>query len=264
MNAILVLMAGSVLVWLATILLSSIQMPVLNALHVISAENGQTPTTPDLIFSLAIALIILAVVRRQKIFGIIIAIILAFLTFSGLTLYIGIGLAFSIAIALLLYERLNCSFLSNDLFVFVSVLFGSLPIGISYPIEFVILILITVSVYDVIGVFLTRFIPTLARGAVEGDVPLLLFAPRNSTLWQERPTMKNTAAILGAGDVFLPAIFLSAVTFTYGIPLGVATLAGAVIGSILNLALAAAIRTGIPAIPMLAAGMLAAYFLFRP
>ncbi len=263
LSALFALEAGSVLVWLMAIFLSAVRSPVFGALRVLSQEAARELTSLDLAIGLGIAIVVLALIRRTRIFGIVVAIVLSFLTFSGLSLYVSVGLAFSVAVALLLYERLNCSFLSNNLFVFVSVLFGALPIGIAYPIEFLVVVLIVVSAYDVIGVFLTRFIPTLALGAIVTDVPLLVLAPRTDVSWKERPTIRKASAVLGVGDVFLPALFLSAVTFAHGIPLGLITLAGAIIGGLLNTALAVTIRTGIPAVPLLAAGMTAAYFLFR-
>lgn len=260
-NSILMLMASGMLVWLLIIFLAGMTAPQISeAMRQASGQAAQVGPW-DFLFALAIAFSILYLIRRKHFFGTFVAMILAFLIFGGSAIFLGVEPAFFLAVGLLLYERGHRSFLANNLFILTAVLFGSLPIGLGYSIELIILVLIIISIYDVLGVFATRFIPRLAVSAVERDVPLLLLAPRANIAWKALPRLKDSSAMLGAGDLFLPGIFIAAVAFNQSIPVALAVLAGAVIGGLVNTVLATLIRTGIPAMPMLAVGMIIGYYL---
>ncbi|MBU0646493.1 hypothetical protein KJ611_03400 [Patescibacteria group bacterium] len=260
-NSILMLIASGMLVWLLIILFASLTSPkIIASLQYVSSQSGQI-TLLDFLLSLLIALFILYLVRRRHIFGTLVAMILSFLIFGGAAIYFSVELAFFLAMGLLIYERMYRSFISNNVFILAAVLFGSLPIGLGYSVELIIMVLIIISVYDVLGVFATRFIPRLAATAVEQNVPLLLLAPRAHIAWKAKPNLKDSSAMLGAGDLFLPGIFIAAVSFSHTIPVALAVLAGAIIGGLINTILATVIKTGIPAMPMLAAGMIIGYFL---
>jgi hypothetical protein len=69
--------------------------------------------------------------------------------------------------------------------------------------------------------------------------------------------------MLGAGDLFLPGIFMAAVSFQASPVAALAVFSGAVVGGLMNTFLAVLIRTGIPAMPLLTVGMLWAYYAIR-
>lgn len=217
-NSIFMLMTSGMLVWLLIIFLASLISPTIPAsIQHVTAQSSELGVL-DFLLSLIIALFILYLVRRRHIFGTFVAMILCFLIFGGAAIYLSAELAFFLAVGLLMYERLHRSFVSNNLLILVAVLFGSLPIGLGYSVELIILILVIISVYDVLGVFATRFIPRLAVSAVEQNVPLLLLAPKAHISWRAKPILKDSSAMLGAGDLFLPGIFIAAVAFSHAIP----------------------------------------------
>lgn len=263
LNALLALEASVVGVWLLVIFFTNLQKEFFLNLQASIAQQAGIITIQEIVLSIAVAVLIFFFLYKKHLFGIFISILLGFLGFTGALLYFGPELSFFLAVSLILFERLRHSFLSNNLLVLFGVLFGSIPIGISYRPELLLLILVFFSVYDVLGVFLTKFIPHMARKAVESKAPLLFIAPRSKIKWTAETSIQNSAAILGAGDAFLPAFVLASVTIFYSVPLALILLIGAVIGGILNTLLAMIIRSGIPAMPLITIGMAIAFILGR-
>ena len=248
-----------VLVWLAGIYLCLLFAPLLAQARTALARISESPDAGDLLISFTIAIVIFAFLHKQKYFGLIISVVLAYMIFGGATLFFGETLAFLLAVGLVLYQPGSHSFLSNNLLVSFGVLFGAFPVALEFSMDFVIFILLAFSVYDVVGVFLTNFIPNLAARAVESRIPLLLFAPRPKADWRDEPGAQSVAAMVGAGDLFLPLILLITLTTTQGFPAALIVLLGAVCGWGMNTILSAMIQGGIPAMPMLTVGMLIAY-----
>ncbi len=252
--------ATTVVVWLFGIVLVAWQKP---AIHTLSASSPHVIADPySWIFAFATALTVIIICYQRKWFGNLIAITLGALLISGLLLFVGNLFALIIAIGFVWFERTHRTYLSNNALLLTAILFGTLPIVARLDINTVILALAALSLYDVLGVFASRLIPTLALGAVTSYIPLLLLEPKPNVSWKSAPTLTNTSAIIGSGDIFLPAIMIGVVTFTSGIPSGLITLFGATIGWVLNTLLATIIKTGIPALPLLSAGMIIAYQLF--
>lgn len=260
LKSLFILTSSSLSVWLLTVALSFYLRPVYELLLELPTEN----ISPlNLLLSFLAALIVLVLFRKKHFFGWFISLSLALIIFSGASLFIKPELALILAAGLFLLERYRHSFLTNNIFLLTALLLGSITVGLRFPVNLLIYILFFLSVYDVIGVFLTRFIPRLARQSVETNIPLLLLTPSGKTGWLARPHLKNSAAMLGAGDIFMPAIFLSAVTFSHDLTAAISVFLGAVLGILLDTLLAVYIRTGIPAMPLLALGMIAAYWLAR-
>ena len=94
-------------------------------------------------------------------------------------------------------------------------------------------------------------------------MPLLLAIPKKSTRWTDKPTLKTSITLLGAGDVFLPLIFLTAVSVQIGRPQAFLCLIGAFMGTIANMIFLHKTKNSIPAMPLLAIGMLLVYFLVQ-
>lgn len=262
LNAMITLELWMVGAWLCVIFFTGLKRDLF--LHL--QEIIQSTTTPitwgGLFVSIVLAIAIFLILYKQHLLGNFAAILLGFLGFTGAVLYLGAEISFFLAVCLILYERMHHGFLSNNLLIAFAVVFGSIPIGISYGPEPLILALLFFSIYDIGGVFLTRFIPHLARRSVEYRIPLLLIAPKAHIKWTDRPTLTASASILGAGDLFLPAFFIASVTVFVSVPAALLVLLGALLGAIGNTILASLIRTGIPAIPLMTIGMITAFYLF--
>jgi len=205
-------------------------------------------------------LIVLYLLRNTKAFTIIITVLLALLMLGTVSLLIPYFYALIFVISLTLVVITYPTFAFNNLFVLLAVLAASLPIGLAYSPMILFFLLIFLSIYDVIGVFKTSFIPNLARSAVSQHAPVIIVAPTKLKQWLKRPSMRNIKALLGAGDIFVPLIFLISVIEHHNNPLlGFWVFIGAVIGSLVNILLLARIKKGIPALPLIVAGMFAAY-----
>jgi len=259
--SVLTLELAAVLLWLVAILLTAWRLPLFLEIQRLLALEAAAPAGGEIFLAFVIALIILIFFHKQTFFATIVSILLSYMTFSGALLFMGTEAAFLLAVSILLYQKLSHTFLSNNLLVAAGVLFGAIPIALGFEPVMVVFILAVFSVYDVIGVFLTKFIPTLAHRAVQYELPLIWLAPRAHVSWHAIPSSERVAAMMGAGDVFLPAIFITSVTLAGGVPMGLLVLFGAVIGWTLNNFLSWIVRGGIPAMPLLAVGMIAAYYL---
>lgn len=259
LKGIFLLEALGVVIWLATIWLSALPNPLYDLLQSQAVHAEDENGILQIVAGVVIAVIALVFMKRFDFFGTFVSGLLGFMIFSGLTLFVNPFVAVGFAILMVLFERKERSYTSNNTLLLIAILFGAIPLGATYGIEFLIWIVVVLSIYDIFGVFVTRFIPNLAKQAAERHVPLLLIAPKPDIAWRDEPELKNTAAMLGAGDVFMPAIFISSATINLGIQTALWITLGAVVGILGNTLLAKKIKTGIPAMPMLAIGMLVAY-----
>ena len=261
LEKIFILETLGVLVWLGSVGLSALPNPLFNLLQRQAVQTGDAGNLSQIFIGVIIAILALLLMKRFDFFGTFVSGLLGFMIFSGLTLFVNPFIAAGFAGLLVVFERKERSYTSNNVLLSVAILFGAVPLGAAYGVELLIWVILTLSVYDILGVFVTRFIPNLAKQAAQRDVPLLLIAPRADIDCHDRPTLKNTAAMLGAGDVFMPAIFLSSVTINLGTGIALWVMLGAIAGILANTLFAKIIKTGIPAMPMLAIGMLIAYTL---
>lgn len=261
LNALLTLEACVVGSWLFVILLTGMKRDLFLSLQELIARTATSVTLGELFLSIILALAILLVLVRRHLLGVFTSMLLGFLGFTGAVLFLGAELSFFLSVGLILFERMRRSFLSNNLLILFAVMFGAVPVGISYAPEAILFVLFLFCIYDVAGVFLSSFIPHLARKSIEYRIPLLFVAPRAATTWSESPNTKNSASILGAGDAFLPAFLLSSVTLFASPFVAIAVLLGALLGTLGNTILAMYIKTGIPALPLMTVGMIIAYYL---
>jgi presenilin-like A22 family membrane protease len=259
LKGIFLLEALGVVVWLATIWLSALPNPLYDLLQSQAVRAEDENGVLQIAAGVVIAVIALVFMKRFDFFGTFVSGLLGFMIFSGLALFINPFVSAGFAILLVIFERKEHTYTSNNTLLLIAILFGAVPLGATYGIELLIWIVVGLSIYDIFGVFVTRFIPNLAKQAAERNVPLLLIAPGSDDAWRDEPKLKNTAALLGAGDVFMPAIFISSVTINLGTQTALWVTLGAIIGILGNTLLAKKIKTGIPAMPMLALGMLVAY-----
>lgn len=257
---IMILQALTFITWIVgMIIVSTLPEPVHSGL--VGAPTTVTPTDILIVaIFFLVFLITLYTLRNTKAFTIIITVLLALLLLGTASLLISYFYALLLVISLTLIVITYPTFAFNNLFVFLAVLAASLPIGLAYTPMALFFLLIFLSIYDVIGVFKTSFIPNLARSAVTQHAPVIIMAPAKFKAWFERPSMSNIKALLGAGDIFVPLIFMISVIEHHANPLlGLWVFIGAVIGSLANILLLARIEKGVPALPLIVAGMFAAY-----
>src|SRR3989338_7867305 len=174
LQSILFLEATGILVWLASIVLVSGRQ----AAYFLNREIILYQI-PFFQFSFLIILLTFLILyflsqtlRRQKLSGTLIALVFTFLIF----------------------ERLHRSYFSNNLFLVATVLFAGITFGVQYSAGLLFFVLLLLSIYDVLGVFATDFIPKLAEKTIQHDTPLLLLAPIKNNDWFHYPSLNNSAA----------------------------------------------------------------------
>ncbi|MFW3145922.1 MAG: presenilin family intramembrane aspartyl protease PSH [Thermoplasmatota archaeon] len=86
--------------------------------------------------------------------------------------------------------------------------------GISFPISFMLLLLVLLAVYDAVAVYKTKHMIALADSVVEAKMPILLVFPMK---WSYRyedetnlmdPKRKRQSLFMGLGDVIIPGVFI--------------------------------------------------------
>lgn len=223
---------------------------------------GGADDSSSILFGFLIGLIILYFFRKKTGLGIFVSILLGLMIFSTASVFIPPIVALSISVLFVFVERAYRSFCTSNTLVLMGVLAGALPLAVYYKTDFLIILVVLVSFYDIAGVIFTTFIPTIAKSAADKGIPLLISAPKKGTSWLAKQNLKNTSAIMGAGDLLIPLLFLTAVSTQFNTNFALICLAGALIGNLLNILLLTKIKRGIPAMPLIAAGMLIMYYLF--
>lgn len=229
----------------------------------VQAQSSLLQDAPALLLMVIAALVLMYFLRKKKFVAPVVSVMMGLLVFSSLSVFVGPAVAFCASALLVFVERAYRSFLANDLFVFAGVFAAAASFAASYQTDFLLTLLWIFATYDLIGVFGTRLIPKVAFGAVATGVPLLLCAPKADARWRDTPSLDTTAAVIGAGDLFLPLMFLMSVSAQFGPVRALWCFLGAAIGSYANLHAAKMIKTGIPAMPLLTAGIAVAYFLTK-
>jgi presenilin-like A22 family membrane protease len=253
-----------VAVWLLGILFYHLPLPLSTAaIERSQAEFSLLTDASSTFAAVLLALLLLYLLRKVKAVGLAVAILLGVLIYSALSTFVEPLVAFLVCVMLVYINRAYRSFLANNMLVVLGVFGGAIPFAIFYKVDFILLLLGLFAVYDVFGVLFTKAIPKVAMGAIVQGAPLILLAPKRVARWRDVPSHENAAAVMGAGDLFLPLLFLMAVSVQLGMLRAFVCLLGAAIGSAANLFLLRQSQRGIPAMPFLAAGMAAAYFFLK-
>lgn len=145
----------------------------------------------------------------------------------------------------------------------VIVILASAGIGAVFALSFTestsALLLVFLSLYDGIAVFVTKHMITLAHAMIRSKATFALFIPERvkgftASIAQVRPGAGFM--ILGGGDIVLPMIYLSVIAREH---MGVAIvgMCGALAGQFLNHLFLVQLRRPIPALPMIALGAVA-------
>jgi presenilin-like A22 family membrane protease len=264
-QAMLTLELLSLMTWLLGILFFHLPLPRSSA--AVEASETVQPAflsdAPTILLTVLVALFLLYLLRKVRAVGLVVSILLGFLIYGTLAVFVEPPVAFSLTVMIVYIDRAYRSFVTNNALVLLGVFAAAMPFSLYYETDFLLTLLAIFAVYDIFGVVFTRLIPQVAMGAVRAGAPLLLMIPKMPARWRDRPTPEATAALMGAGDVFLPLLFLTAVSVQFGVPRALLCALGAVVGNACNLIVLSRMKTGIPAMPFLAAGIAVAYLLTR-
>ena len=127
------------------------------------------------------------------------------------------GVLFAMCLVLLSNWKRDNIWIGNLTLVFtISGIGGWL--GASLHVIPALLLLIGLAIYDIIAVFGTKHMVTLAKGA-EGKVPLMLMIP-----------VKDKTLGLGTGDLVMPLVFTVSVLHDYNLTIAVITGLGGLLG----------------------------------
>lgn len=248
-------------VWLAGIFFFYLPLPKSSV--VLSRIAGEhSPFDAFMIlFSVITALAVFYWLRRRRTPAPVVAILFGIIIFNTLAIFIEPLVALTISVLLVYFERVYRSFVSNNLLVILGVFAAGISLAGAYTVNFLLILLGLFVLYDLVGVFWVKAIPKVAKNAVKIGMPLLLLAPKRGVSLFRAPTSETIASMLGAGDLFFPLLFLSAVSIQIGYQAALFSLVGAALGNIGNIFLARKIKGGIPAIPLLVLGLVAGYWI---
>ncbi|MEA3272132.1 MAG: presenilin family intramembrane aspartyl protease [Patescibacteria group bacterium] len=138
----------------------------------------------------------------------------------------------------------------------------SVGIGLVLSVKEVLIILVLLSFYDIIAVFVTKHMVKMFRGLLERGVIMALMIPfdvKDLFLKFKKIKPKDKFMFLGTGDLALPTVFIVAI-----LPYGWLPTIGAVIGSLVGLYITQTIfltgrKRPIPALPPIATGTILGY-----
>jgi len=258
-RGIIILEGLSVLVWLAGIFFFYLPLPRSSvALARISGEQNMYDVF-SLMVSVVLALALFYWLRRKRALAQVVSFLLGIMVYNILAIFIEPLVALTIAILCVYIERAYRSFVTNNFLLVIGIFAAAISFTNYYKVGFLLILLLLFSLYDVVGVFFIKAITKVAKSASKTGLPLILLAPKKNVSWWKVPTPETTASIVGAGDLFIPLVFLTSVSIQSGWVVALCSLVGAILGNVGNLFLARKIKTGIPAIPFLAVGLAAGY-----
>lgn len=142
----------------------------------------------------------------------------------------------------------------------VIVILASAGIGAVFALNFTestsVALLVFLSLYDVVAVFFTKHMITLAHAMIRSQATFALFIPEKIRGFMENVSAVRPGAgfmIFGGGDIVLPMIYLSVIAREH---MGVAIvgMCGALLGQFLNHLFLVQLRRPIPALPLIALG----------
>ena len=131
--------------------------------------------------------------------------------------------------------------------------------AISLAIEYIIILLIALAIYDAISVYKTKHMVKLAETITSSHLPLLMVVPKTSSFSYLRGKFgrERDAVYMGLGDLIIPGVLIAASYMQYGIYGFIATLTGALVGYITLMLLIA--KGPQPGLPYLNGGAILAY-----
>ena len=132
--------------------------------------------------------------------------------------------------------------------------------AISLAIEYIVLLLIALAIYDAISVYRTKHMITLAKTIISSNLPLLLMVPKKLSFSYRKSSIEGEerdAVYVGLGDFIIPGMLVVASYLEMGWLGFIATMCGALLGYAVLMILIA--RGPQPGLPFLNGFALAAY-----
>lgn len=148
---------------------------------------------------------------------------------------------------------------THDIIVILSAAGIGSVFALSFSEYAAIALLLILALYDVIAVFVTKHMITLAHEMIRHKATFALFIPERVRGFIESVSAVRPGAgflILGGGDIVLPIIYLSTVA-RESMAVAVAGVGGALVGQFLNHFFLVQLRKPIPALPLIAFGAMA-------
>ncbi|HLD17998.1 MAG TPA: hypothetical protein VJB99_02895 [Patescibacteria group bacterium] len=264
LKALLILQILAVVVWTAGIVF--FHLPSTFFERSIPSSVASIPAlarlAPEFILVAVGLFFLLSFFRKRRTTALAVSILLGALVLQALSLFLDPWPSFFFAIVLIYLERAYPSFLTRDFLILSAVFAGAIPFAVSFSPLFLLFALGIFSVWDFFLVSIVPNIPGLAVGVLRVGTTLPLFAPKPSFRWWNRPCQESVAASLGAGDVFLPLLFLLSVSVRSGLRPAFVCLVGALVGSGFTLLLTEKRKGNVATLPFLTAGLAAGYVLF--
>lgn len=193
-------------------------------------------------------------------------ILFSFAVFFGVWLVFGAflpeGAAILIAAAVILVRYFYPSPVTQNLAIVLGIAGLSIGIGLALSLKEVLIILVLLSFYDIIAVFITKHMVKMFKGLLEKGVIMALIIPFDlKDLFKnfKKIQMKGKFMFLGTGDLALPAVFIVA-----ALPHGWVPTIGAIVGSLsglyfLQTKFVMARKRPLPALPPIATGTILGY-----
>jgi|GEM_PF-2566452 len=256
---IIVLEIICLVVWLTGIFFFYLPLPKSSVAMSRIAGEANIFDAFSIMVSVVAALAIFYWLRRKRALAPAVSILLGIVIFNTLLVFIEPLVAFTISVLIVFLERAYRSFVTNNLLIIFGIFAAGISFAGSYHVNFLLILLCLFTLYDLVGVFWIKTITKVAKNAAKIGMPLLLVVPKKGSSWFQAPTPDTIASMLGAGDLFIPLLFLSAVSVQAGYQIALASLVGAMLGNIGNIFLARKIKGGIPAVPLLAIGLAVGY-----
>lgn len=251
----------SIFIWLVGIFFFYLPLPKSSAAMARISGEQNLYDVFSLMISVVLALALFYWLRRKRALGQAVAVLLGIMIYNVLAVFVEPPVALTISVSFVYFERAYRSFISNNFLLVAGIFCAAISFTNYYQVNFFLLLLVLFSLYDIVGVFFVKAIVKVAKSASQNGLPLVLLAPKKGVSWWKIPTPDSTASIIGAGDLFIPLIFLTSLSVQFGWAIALCSLAGAVVGNFVNLLLVRKIKTGIPAIPFLAIGLAAGYWI---
>ncbi|WP_297215763.1 presenilin family intramembrane aspartyl protease PSH [Thermoplasma sp.] len=172
-------------------------------------------------FLFSFVIIYLGRKRRLRIFRVIYSIVVAYVIFYVFLILLSIFLynvyvifAASIAIAMIFFYLMlfrNEWYITDSAGFFLSVGISSIW-GITFGVWAAVAFLVAFEIYDYIAVYKTKHMISLARYAVDSDLPMLFVLPENRGFSMRGLTFDNrgegNVLMIGFGDIALPSIMV--------------------------------------------------------
>jgi len=193
----------------------------------------------DLIFFLIFAAILILIQSHKKFSGLIFKIFLILVVFSGAQIFFEIFLSSLMAISLALIAAILFVFLKNifvhDLAIIIGLAGVGAILGLSITPQIGLIALVALSFYDIIAVYKTKHMVTMAKNMIESGAVFGFIIPFDfrgffSGKGEVKDRIGEKFMILGSGDIGLPLIFASSL-----VPVSIVSAAIVGIFSILGL-----------------------------